>query len=177
MPVTGGLLIRKGPRGGFWSSFAGPDSPKLTHARWEQEMRPALEKFKKELERPTATWEHKVAFTIRFETVGTNLVGMVYTSDKIYRYLNDGTRPHLIRAKRPGGRLAFYSGGFRPKTAPGSLWASAGSPATTNFRTPFAVNHPGTEARNWTRRATEFNGPGWKLFTSTVRKVLLDVFK
>jgi hypothetical protein len=174
MAITGGFNLRSGPPKGFWSGKV-PVSADKIHRQWKEEMVPVLEAFKKELERPTETWDHKVSFVIRFQAKGSSYVGVVYTSDKIYRYLNAGTRPHIIRARR-AKRLAFFSGGFVAKTSPGSLNAGSGRRADSGFTRPMVVHHPGTVAREWTRVAAEASYP-IQMFTSTVRKILLDVFR
>lgn len=51
------------------------------------------------------------------------------------RYLEDGTRPHVIRAKKPGGYLRFVRGGV------------------VYYRR--SVNHPGTAARKVLRTAVK----------------------
>lgn len=59
---------------------------------------------------------------------------MTIGTDVFYAaYVNDGTRPHVIRPKRRGGRLRFNVGG----------------------RVVYArvVNHPGTRARPFLDRA------------------------
>lgn len=63
--------------------------------------------------------------------------------------LNEGTRPHPIRARR-APRLGFYSKGFRAKTRPQWVGSGGGQKASQAYRTPVAVYHPGTKARRWT---------------------------
>lgn len=74
--------------------------------------------------------------SIRVEARRTITLRSVYTigSDVYYAaYVNDGTRPHIIRPRRPGGVLRFQAGG----------------------RTVYArvVHHPGTRARPFLDRA------------------------
>lgn len=99
------------------------------------------------LQKPTSTWKHKVAFQIKKLANGR----LISTGDAIYGYVNSGTRPHIIRAKN-AKYLNF--GPSTPKTSVGSLDSGAGSrgPRDT-FRT--AVRHPGTDARRFDKAAAE----------------------
>ena len=72
---------------------------------------------------------------------------MVDTDDEIYGYVSGGTRPHAIRPKRRGGVLAF-KGKYRAKTRPGVLGSFAGGSSGDAVFTQ-AVQHPGTQARNF----------------------------
>ena len=96
-------------------------------------------------ERTTATWKKRPTFTIKVTRKGFT----VSTDDKIYGYVDEGTRPHRIMPKRPDGVLRFNSP-FRAKTTPNSISSTAGSVGgDVNYRR--GVNHPGTKARNFTK--------------------------
>ena len=69
---------------------------------------------------------------------------MIATTDTIYGYVNDGTRPHIIVPRR-ARVLAFGTGGS-PKTAPRVIGSQPGSRGGKMVFTR-RVNHPGTEAR------------------------------
>lgn len=124
-------------------------------ARYKAEIEAARKKVSQgildDFKRTTATWEHKFLFgvTRRGDTY------YVTTKDDIYRYVDQGTRPHPIRARNPSGRLAFFARGFRAKTRVDVIGSSAGSPADSDFRRPKEVYHPGTKARNFTKRIKE----------------------
>lgn len=92
------------------------------------------------------TWEHAVNFRSRTEASGGNLVLYVYTADEIYRYVNDGTKPHIIKARnKPNLSVRM---GFHPKTMPGRIQSGAGGYDGPVRFTP-KVSHPGTVARNF----------------------------
>lgn len=92
------------------------------------------------------TWTNKPVFKIKPEGKFAVFVG---TSDTIYGYVELGTRPHIIRPKRAKA-LRFNSAGFKPKTTPSQLTAVSGSPASPPTVYTQEVNHPGTQARNFT---------------------------
>jgi hypothetical protein len=99
----------------------------------------------KDHEKTTATWDTRVKFTVRISREAIT----VYTSNAIWRYVDQGTRPHIIRPRR-ARRLAF-SEGYTAKTRVGSIIAGAGGPSGSRV---FAreVQHPGTKARGFSSR-------------------------
>jgi len=119
------------------------------------DMTKAIKEFEKialaEHEKVTETWEHKPKFRARRSdwTGSERLVAVhVWTDDDIWRYVDEGTKPHVIRPKNPDGLLVFPSS-FKPKTQPRSLSSGAGASGGPMV---FAkeVHHPGTKPRNFT---------------------------
>lgn len=100
------------------------------------------------LEKPTSTWQTKVAFQIKAIANGRT----ISTTNEIYGYVSKGTRPHIIRARN--ARYLNFPSASSPKTSPGSLDSGAGSrgPADTFRR---QVRHPGTDARNFDKAAAK----------------------
>ena len=109
----------------------------------------------KDFKATTENWEHEVKwksvthFTKRLPSPSVE----VWTDDEIYRYVNDGTKPHDIWAGWYTGKsehkvLAFPSQSS-PKTTPGSLKSGPGSSGGAIIFTPY-VQHPGGKARNFT---------------------------
>lgn len=109
--------------------------------------------IKQDLERTVSTWRTKVRFTVADNVDGSF---SVYTANPIYRYVDGGTKPHKITARRAPS-LAFYASGFRAKTVPNRLSARKGSAANANFRRPLTVNHPGTRPRNYSKIVAELS--------------------
>ncbi|MHC4620472.1 MAG: hypothetical protein ACYTEQ_22220 [Planctomycetota bacterium] len=111
---------------------------------------------RKELAKTVATWtgdKPKFSSAISLAAGGpaevlTGPEGSQKAVNK-WGWLNDGTRPHTIAAKR-GPTLAFRQGGFRAKTRPGKFRSGPGRRATGPWRFPRKVRHPGTKARDWT---------------------------
>ena len=69
---------------------------------------------------------------------------LVYVPNKIYGYVDLGTRPHVITPKRKP-RLAFRSG-FIAKTQPGVIGSSAGG-SFGGYVYARQVRHPGNKPR------------------------------
>ncbi len=79
----------------------------------------------------TATWKRKPTFDIAQTGPYERTIS---TDNEIFLFQDGGTKPHKIRAKR-GRNLHFF-------------WARRG-----RFVTTPEVNHPGTKAANWTKKA------------------------
>lgn len=92
----------------------------------------------------TNTWKNKPGFKVAKQG---DAIRVISTSGKIWAMLDAGTRAHLIRPKRAGGRLAFRSG-YRAKTTPGVLGSGGGGASGATVYSK-GVRHPGTEARDW----------------------------
>lgn len=91
----------------------------------------------------TQTWAKRPTFTIESEP-GKRTIA---TENEIYGYVNDGTRPHIIAPKKPGGVLAFGAP-TSAKTAVRVIGSTSGSKGSTQVRTR-RVQHPGTDAREF----------------------------
>lgn len=99
----------------------------------------------KDHQKTTSTWNHKPDFTIRKVNQYSRVIG---TKDKVWNWLNEGTRAHNIMAKR-GGMLAF-SVPFKAKTRVNTIASYSGSRGSQRVYRRM-VRHPGTAARNWTQ--------------------------
>lgn len=106
----------------------------------------------RDLQSTTRTWEHKPKFDITITQQGENYIVAVGTDDKIYLFVSEGTRPHVIKAKR-SPYLAFQSG-YRAKTRVGVIGSNEGG---AFGETVFAqsVRHPGTKARRFIDKIRE----------------------
>ena len=109
----------------------------------------------REYRKTVKTWANKPGFEVLTDTKGGDLIILVGpTGDEAavnhFVWTDLGTKPHVIRAKN-APRLFFGTGGVKAKTAPGVIGSSAGSRGGVPFTAPLVVNHPGTEARNFTK--------------------------
>lgn len=102
--------------------------------------------MKKDFEATTKSWKHKPVFTVDVSTKGQGPAILVGTDDEIYRYVNDGTKPHPIFPKR--AKVLRFQGGYSAKTSPGVIGSGSGGASGPTLFRPY-VQHPGTEARNF----------------------------
>ena len=129
-----------------------PRSPLYHTANMGREIKAALDdlgkQIKKTFEGTTATWETDVKFDVDVTMNNSKAEIVVSTDNEIYGYVNEGTKPHIIRPKR-ARRLAFRTG-YRPKTRPKSITSGPGG-ASGPWVTAGVVHHPGTKAREFTK--------------------------
>lgn len=130
-----------------------PIRPKVTQKQFkgvveaiEAQTRASTGELLKDFEKTVATWKKKPRFRVRVGRGGVS----VSTDDKVWRFVDEGTRPHVIRPKA-GGVLAF-PGAYTPKTRVGSIIARSGGPSGRTVFVKTEVQHPGTKARGFTRR-------------------------
>ena len=105
----------------------------------------------KEYTKTVATWKHEVHFDFLIDDSGGNLSvlsGPASGAVEIWNWLDKGTKPHIIAARR-AKRLKFRLG-YVARTRPGYFGSDYSPDATGEWRSPVAVMHPGTEARGWT---------------------------
>lgn len=128
--------------------YVGPQVSPLKVTRFTGAVQGALNQAmietKLRFENTTRTWETPVEFTARKINAETAVVG---TDNQIYVYVNDGTEPHEIRPRSPGGTLAFQTG-YQAKTQPNVAFSQGGG-AFGDYVHAKAVQHPGTEARDF----------------------------
>lgn len=95
----------------------------------------------------TRTWEHKPQFVTQVAQSGNDYVVASGTDSAIFLYVDAGTRPHIIKAKR--SKYLAFQGGYRAKTRVGIIGSQeGGSFGETQFAQQ--VKHPGTKARKFT---------------------------
>jgi len=128
-------------------------------------MRKAGTQIKRDFEATVATWEEKPKFEELISLTGPGPVVLIGTDDEIYRYVNDGTRPHEIWAGAYTGKsdktVLAFSSQFVPKTQPGIIGSNPGFVGERDTFVPM-VNHPGTEARNFDKVIQKKREPWFK---------------
>lgn len=152
-----------------------PIRPKNLTAQFERQpaavkkgMRDAAEAVKLDFELTTQGWKHKVTFTIT-EVGDTDLA--VGTDDEIWKWVDEGTKPHDIVA-RNGALLRIPTGGAA-KTIPGRLTSGAGARGSVIiFRK--RVRHPGTKARRFTQEIQKRWTRGVQPFIRAAIEEVLD---
>lgn len=129
-----------------------PRNPLYRTQDFQSAIRDALEKTGKQIvktfEGTTSTWKTKVDFDLKVTVNGTEASIEVSTKNEIYGYVNEGTKPHIIRPKRVS-RLRFQTG-YKAKTKPRSITSGSGG-AFGPWVSAKVVHHPGTKAREFTK--------------------------
>lgn len=131
--------------------------------------------LKRDHEKVVAAWKHKPkfgsVFKVRADVISANVYAFGVNA-KIWFWVNDGTKAHIIRPKNKG--LLKFQTGYKPRTARGGF----GGPGKADGNWVFAkeVRHPGTKARNFTklivrRAAPRFRSRVEKAFKKAVRGV------
>jgi hypothetical protein len=101
-------------------------------------------------------WDHRPSFVIGYNVTPDRIFVRVYprgANAKLWRYVDEGTKPHDIYPRARGGRLKFQTG-YSPRTAATAKFnvgtgSSIGGWASKKTGEP--VHHPGTEAREFTK--------------------------
>jgi hypothetical protein len=101
---------------------------------------------RKDFEATVKTWEHKPRFEEAISLKGAGPQFLVGTDDEIYKFVDKGTKPHIIRPKK--ARALHFMGGYRAKTKPNVIGSSSGGASGPEVFTKH-VNHPGTKARGF----------------------------
>lgn len=131
----------------------------LRASLWPSVFREAAKEIEREtlreFRRTTTTWKHKPKFESMQEITGNTLDLIVGTDDAIYNYVDQGTRPHIIRKR--GNRPLLFRLGYRAKTTPGIIGSKAGGPYGDVMRMR-EVHHPGTRARNFGEMIQRYMG-------------------
>lgn len=110
----------------------------------EQALTELAHEAKALFEKTTRTWKHKPVFVLRINQNDRT----VSTRDKVFGYVDEGTPPHVIRAKK-SAYLSFRPGG-RAKTKPGVIASYLGAEGQGWARKQ-EVHHPGTRARDFSK--------------------------
>ncbi len=121
-------------------------------------MRKVANAVERDFKATTRTWEHQPKFekVVTISPDGPTL--LVGTDDLIYRFVNEGTKPHEIWAGIYTGkskkRVLAFGATFEPKTEPRIIGSNPGFVGPPIVFTPM-VMHPGTEAREFDKTIQE----------------------
>lgn len=113
-----------------------------------------------------ANWKHKVEFQARKIIKPDSITIYVFPTGPnldIWTFVDQGTRPHTIRAKNKS-TLKFMAGTYSPKTLarPARTVSGGGKVQGGEWRSPVVVNHPGSEGRFFSRDIAEDIKPGFR---------------
>lgn len=96
----------------------------------------------------TRTWRHKPRFYSKRTAKGVT----INTDSAIYGYVDFGTRPHVIKARR--APFLVFRWPYKAATKPRVI-ASYKAQTGPNWAKRKQVNHPGIKARNFTDEITK----------------------
>jgi hypothetical protein len=120
--------------------------------------------------RTVASWRRRPRFEVIEEATPTSLAVLGGTDSEIYKYVDLGTRPHIIEPRGAGYPLRFQSA-YTAKTTPGVIGSQAGGPSGP-FVSAYRVRHPGTKARRFSEMILqEVRQLGYKMFVKTARRI------
>lgn len=119
-----------------------------------------LNTIKHDFERTTNGWRTEVKFTVQKAKASANgIQGTAGTDNKVYGYVNNGTKAHLIRPKR--ARVLRFQTGYRPKTRFRTLISFSGGGAYGPFAYAQVVHHPGTKPREFDYTIADMRQPDY----------------
>lgn len=151
-----------------------PKIPKF--ARTTEALKKGRERVAKEiiadLEKTVATWEHKPRFSATIYPRAGGWVLQFSVSDQVWKWVDEGTKPHIIRPKGPWP-LAFPSA-FGPKTKP-RVFSSG--PGFSGGPTVYAqeVHHPGTEPREFIKELRRMRSAWYiKIMEEALHQGIMD---
>lgn len=148
------------------------DTRVRAHNEVAQEMREIGRDLRSKHKAVVSDWTHQPDFAAN-TTMEPHLLSVDIKvrgqHKKIWRYVDEGTRPHLIMPKKAGGRLVFQLG-YSPRTTPIANAHVGTGMASGAWRSPQMVNHPGTVARQF---GTEIA----KLYTPEFRRRIENAFR
>lgn len=135
-------------------------------------MSDTIRQVEKDYQATVRTWRRKPTFVkINPRKLFGSIDAKVTTKDEIYFFVEEGTRPHMIRPKR-GGRLRFQTG-YRAKTKPRRLGSTPGG-SFGPFVSSTGVLHPGTVAREFSKEIAKRRK---KLLVSLTQRAFRRSFK
>jgi hypothetical protein len=139
-----------------------PTEPLINVPEFERDLRasidPVIGYAQGLFSKTTTTWSKRPVFDrVMAQISGGTLNAGVATDDEIYFYVCRGTRPHTIRPRNRGGRLAVPSV-HRAKTSPRKLTSYPGTRSGPIMR-PKVVRHPGSKARDFDVEIAERTQP------------------
>ncbi len=127
----------------------------------DKEVKPTLVKSHEVI---VKNWKHKPKFQAK-KTIKPDVIAVTVfptgENKKIWRFVDKGTKPHVIKAKN-APNLIFQTG-YKPKTlASPARTVSGGGKSIGPIVSKKQVNHPGSKARKFTETIAKDIKPDFK---------------
>jgi hypothetical protein len=132
---------------------------KAFETEFEKRMGKVGEQIRRDFEKTTATWKKKPKFEVLLSAKGGAVEILVDTDDKIFGYVELGTRPHVILPRK--AKALKFKSKFSPKTSPGFIGSRAGGSSGSDVFSK-GVLHPGTKPRNFSKTIKKMREPWFK---------------
>lgn len=116
---------------------------------YEKAQEKTIKLIERDLKATVRTWETVVRFKVRKVKTADGFGLEASTENRIYHFVDAGTRPHRISAK--GGGLLRFQTGYVAKTRVGIIGSRQGG-AFGDWRSAESVQHPGFPGREFTER-------------------------
>jgi hypothetical protein len=116
-------------------------------------LRKSGERLEGNFERTTSTWKNKPDFKTRKRFNKEPVSIRVSTKDKIYRFVNNGTKAHPIVPKR--AKALRFQPTYKAKTTPGLISSRSGGASGKFVYAKKIKRHPGTKPRNFAKAIAE----------------------
>lgn len=124
-----------------------PDSKEYLDA-FEKGAQKAAALVLSDLQATTKTWKHKPTFDVTITRDKGDYIIAAGTDDKIYGFVDAGTKAHIIRPKR--SKYLRFQSGYRAKTRVGIIGSIEGGAFGNDVYTNTFVLHPGFPGRKFT---------------------------
>jgi len=127
--------------------------------------RKAGTQIKGDFEKCVATWDHKPKFAVEVSLTGPGPIVEVWTDDKVFRYVNEGTKEHDVWAGYYTGKsdkkVLVFQEHYKEKTSVGVIGSTAGGPSGKLIFRPY-VHVEGIEARKFDKAIAKVRQPWFK---------------
>lgn len=127
-------------------------------------MRDVGERIREDFEDTTKTWNHQPKFEPHFpipQVSADSITVTTETDDKIYGWVNQGTKGPYPIPKVPGVKRLAFPSEFVAKTSPGIVGSGVGF-SGGEMKFPLQVMHPGVKPRKFDADIAEKNKNNFK---------------
>lgn len=116
----------------------------------KRELVPVAKKLVTKFRRVVSDWQHKPSFSYRI-TVSRKAIRLTVfprgENRQIFLWVDQGTEPHIIRAKNVP--FLRFQTGYSARTQPIAKYRQGDGKSHGDWASAQVVNHPGTEARDF----------------------------